>query len=283
MAPEAWAMQRLLYVSDEQSGDVGVYSYPGGKPEGLLKGFSAPQGICTNRAGDVFILNGGGTTVDVFAHGGTKPIRVLQLPGNPSFSCSVDPQTGDLALGVLESRGGSVIAVFKRAKGDAIVYRPAGQSLLPGCAYDDLGNLFCDAFSSGGQRFALYELAKGSSTVQQIAVATSALPGAMQWDGEYLAFTDGSTGTIDRVQVAGSGGTIVGSTTLNVTGIVYQFWIPDVPEGGGAEATRIIAPTFTYTQQSVDYFDYPAGGDATKQIRSGGLAQPDGVAVSVRR
>jgi hypothetical protein len=281
MAPEARTAKRLLYVADEASGNVSVFAYPKGKPEGVLSGFNLPSGICTNHAGNVFVLNGGGSTVEVFAHGGTQVLRTLQLPGAPWFDCSVDPQTGNLAVSSFsDSGGGSVIAVFKGATGTPTTYSPTGEDGLPGCAYDNAGNLFCNAFSTGNQSFGLYEVPKGSQTVKSIAVTTSVLAGSMQWDGKYLAFTDGSGGTIEQLQVSGSSGSIVGSTSLNGTGPVWQFWIPAVPKGGGTEATRIIAPTYVSSDDYVGYWAYPGGGNATKRI--GNLQQPDGAALSVK-
>lgn len=99
MAPDAKKVKNLLYVADEGGNDVLVYSYPAGKLTGTLTGFETPSGICSNKAGDVFVLNGGGTTVEVYAHGGTSPIRTLNLPGYPELNCTVDPKTGNLALG----------------------------------------------------------------------------------------------------------------------------------------------------------------------------------------
>ena len=70
MAPDAKKSKTLLYVADQDANDVDVYSYPGGKLKGTLTGFQTPSGVCSNKAGDVFILNGNGTSVEVYAHGG---------------------------------------------------------------------------------------------------------------------------------------------------------------------------------------------------------------------
>ncbi len=43
----------------------------------------------------------------------------------------------------------------------------------------------------------------------------------------------------------------------------------------------MIAPTYISSDDYVGYWNYPAGGNATKTI--GGLSQPDGVALSLRR
>lgn len=261
----------LLYVADEATGDVYVYSYPKGKLEGTLTGFNLPSGMCANRAGDVFILNGGGTTVEVFAHGGSSPIRTLDLPGYPELNCSVDRKTGNLALGVLNAESAE-IAVFAGGQGTPTTYEPYGQVGIPGCAYDNRGNLFCDAYSSDSDKFALFELPKGSSTVTTVSVsgASNLRAGPMQWDGKYLAFGSGATGTIYQIALSGSTGSVEGSTQLDGTGWVWQFWI------AGA---RVVAPTYAGSGGAeVGYWKYPAGGAATKTIT--GFYQPDGATIS---
>jgi hypothetical protein len=157
MAPDAKKSKSLLYVADQGANDVEVYSYPDGKLKGTLTGFQTPSGVCSNKAGDVFILNGNGTTVEVYKHGGTSPIRTLDLPGAPELNCSVDPVTGNLALGVLGTCGNCFV-VFPNGSGTPTIYTPSGQNGLPGCGYDNHGNLFCDAYGTSG--FALFELSK---------------------------------------------------------------------------------------------------------------------------
>ncbi|MBV8530329.1 MAG: hypothetical protein JO104_03355 [Candidatus Eremiobacteraeota bacterium] len=162
MARDAKKMSSLLYVADEATGDVYVYSYPKGKLKGTLTGFNTPSGICSNKAGDVFILNGGGTTVEVFAHGGSAPLRTLDLPGYPELNCSVDPTTGNLAVGTLFGSCGYCIAVFADGQGTPTTYQPPNQKGIPGCAYDNEGNLFCDAYGNDNDNFELFELPRAA-------------------------------------------------------------------------------------------------------------------------
>src|SRR5580692_2300582 len=61
----------LLYVSDIGAEDVDVFSYPGGKQVGTLTGFSEPAGLCTDRKGDVFVVDSGNDRILEYAHGGT--------------------------------------------------------------------------------------------------------------------------------------------------------------------------------------------------------------------
>ncbi len=88
MSPDAKKKSTLLYVADEATNSVYVYDYPSGTLQGTLTGFNTPSGLCSNKGGDVFVLNGNGSTVDVYAHGGTSPLRSLNVPGYPELNCS---------------------------------------------------------------------------------------------------------------------------------------------------------------------------------------------------
>ena len=271
MAAGAADKSSLLYVADEDTGNVLVYSYPKAELEGTLTGFYFPSGMCSDEQGDVYILNGGGTTVEVFAHGGTTPLRTLDLPGYPELNCSVD-KSGDLALGVLLTGEQSAIAVFADGQGTATTYQPSGQVGIPGCGYDPHGNLYCDAYSSDDHKFVLYELPKGSSTVSTVSVsgASSLKAGPVQWADKGLAVGSGALGTIYQLAFSGSGASVTGSTTLYGTGWVWQFWV---------QGKRIIVPTYAGgAGAEVGYWSYPGGVNPTKTIPAS--YQPDGATIS---
>jgi hypothetical protein len=281
MAPDAKTAKNLLYVADEAGNDVLVYSYPAGKLTGTLTGFDTPTGICSNKAGDVFILNGNGTTVEMYAHGGTSPIRTLNLPGYPELNCTVDPKTGNLALGALGGSCGDCVAVFTKAQGQPTIYTPSGQNGIPGCGYDNNGNLFCDAYGTSGA-FELFELLAGASTFTAVSVsgAGSLRSASVQWDGTDLAVGSGAGSTLYQIQLSGSTGKVVGSTTLGGAGYVWQFWITHTLGGKKSHrGIRVIAPTYGGSGGAeVGYWNYPAGGNPTKTIT--GFSQPDGAALS---
>jgi len=283
MAPDAKKSKSLLYVADQGANDVEVYSYPDGKLKGTLTGFQTPSGVCSNKAGDVFILNGNGTTVEVYKHGGTSPIRTLDLPGAPELNCSVDPVTGSLALGVLGTCGNCFV-VFPNGSGTPTTYTPSGQNGLPGCGYDNNGNLYCDAYGTGG--FALFELPKGSSTVETITVsgASGLTAGSMQWDGTDLAFGAGAGPKLYQIKLSlsGSTGSVVGSTSLSGAAAVWQFWITNNLGSKKHKGLRVIAPTELNGAPIVGYWKYPAGGTATQTITTG-LSEPDGAALSTKK
>ena len=283
MAPDAKKTKNLLYVADQSANDVLVYSYPAGKLKGTLTGFETPTGICSGKNGDVVILNGNGTTAVVYAHGGSSPLRTLDLPGYPELNCSIDPKTGNLALGVLAGSCGDCVAVFSKAQGIPTTYMPSNQNGVPGCGYDNSGNLYCDAYGSGGA-FALYELSSGGSSFKSISVsgANGLTAASIQWDGTDLAFASGAGSTLYQIKLSGSSGSIAGSTALTGAGSVWQFWITKNLGNKKHKGIRVIAPTYGGSAGSVaGYWNYPAGGDPTQTIT--GFSQPDGAALSTKK
>jgi sugar lactone lactonase YvrE len=102
MLPEAKS-EDLLYVANTGSnssrdcGSVTIYTYPQGKLVGKLKGFNRPNGLCVDKAGDVFVANFSGETMVEYVHGDTKPIETLADDGTPN-GCAIDPTTGQATL-----------------------------------------------------------------------------------------------------------------------------------------------------------------------------------------
>ena len=87
----------MLYASDSSADLVKVFSYPRGKLVGTLTGFQTPQGMCVDKAGNVFITNSGAAQILKYAHGGTTPIATIADPGEHPIGCAISPVNGDLA------------------------------------------------------------------------------------------------------------------------------------------------------------------------------------------
>ncbi len=105
--------------------------------------------------------------------------------------------------------------------------------------------------------FRLAELSHHATALTDLSVNQSIVgPGQVQWDGSTLAI--GDTGVTPSViyefSVSGSTATRVGSTTLDQTKSVRQFWI---------DGSRVIGPDF---DAAVGVWNYPGGGSAVKQI-----------------
>jgi hypothetical protein len=253
MLPEA-KPKNLIYATGACLGTC-VFSYPGGKVVGSLT--VAGDGACADVHGNVFITND--NTIDEYAHGGTSPIAVLNLPGNAAIGCSRDVATGNLAV-ALEASGGD-IAVFPNATGTPVVFNTGiGASW---CAYDNSGSLFASGIGDGPS-LALAELPIGNTRFLPIAISQSlGQPGQLQWDGSYITWEGIGRGdiSVSRLSIYGSEATTIGTTHFNIGGKATQSWI---------DGSHIFIPFANGHQGKptrVGIWRYPKGGSPTKTIK----------------
>jgi hypothetical protein len=256
MAPDA-KKDNLLYLSDEGADDVYVYSWPRGALKGTLTGFDAPNGECVDNAGDVFVANEDASQILEYAHGGTSKIETLSDPGQYPVGCSVDPTTGNLAVTNIDTPQGGPgnVAIYTDAHGSPTTYTATYFYYYFFCGYDNDGNLYVDGTDTGNT-FEFAELVSGGSSFKTITLnQVIDFPGGVQWDGKYLAVGDQEQPYIYEFTISGSSGTKVGSTQLDDTNDVAQFW---------KQGWRVVAPDFLNNE--VQFFKYPAGGMATRTI-----------------
>jgi hypothetical protein len=267
MLPEALS-DDLLYVGGN-NGAVAVYSYPKGRLLGTLTGFNLPGGECVDHTGDVFITDLALSEIFEYAHGGKTPIQVLQSAAPDPAGCAIDPTTGNLAVTSLGRGLAGNVAIFPHASGAPTTYTDPNFYEYYFCGYDPSGNLYVDGQAGSGP-FVLAELPKGGSTLKNLKLNQQVgWPGGVQWHGRYLAVGDQAKSAIYQFAVSGSHGALKGTTLLNDTSDVIQFWI---------EGHRVIGGDHPSSQ--VHYWDYPAGGNPTKTITRG-VGGPDGMTVSL--
>jgi hypothetical protein len=281
--------QDLLYISDEEAQLVDIYTYKSHKLVGTLTGFFNPEGLCVDKTGDVYVTNDtseGVHQITEFAHGSTNPIRTINDPNGRANGCSVDPETGDLAVTNLwgASDGEGNVTVYAHASGSPTAYSNPNIYWYYYCGYDNNGNLFADGETISSV-FGLGELAKGGSSLGFVTIdQTIYLPGGVQWDGKYLAVGDqvavkhNFTSTIYDFDVTGSEAKTVNTMVLTGSNQVAQFWIPFVDVGGKhGEGKLLIGPN----QDGKDtlIWDYPTGGNPIQTIS--GEETPIGATVSL--
>jgi hypothetical protein len=131
----------------------------------------------------------------------------------------VDPVTGNLAVaayttaydfGYLQvippgSRTGHVVTAAKASGTPGKLaklggHRPYSYGLQYyfDCGYDSAGNLFADGLTSSDE-FGLVAVPAGSYQMETVFLGkTITVPGAVQWDGRFLAVGDESNNTINR-------------------------------------------------------------------------------------
>ncbi len=278
MNPEAMKTN-LLYVSDDQ-GTVDVFSYPDGKREGTLTGFSGPSGLCSDPKGDVFVTDTGNGDIVEYAHGATEPVATLFEFGVYPEGCSIDRTTGNLAVTNFGSNpsGAGSVAIFDHAQGAAHLYTDPNFNVYLFCGYDNAGNLYIDGADSGTTQALFAVLPAGGTSFTDLALNQSiGYPGGIQWDGKNLAIEDVSTDTLYRVKVSGSSGSVVGTTHLSARShLVVQFWI---------QGRTIVVPYGTLNREvkKVGFWPYPAGGSPSKSIGVRKAAELIGATVSLAK
>jgi hypothetical protein len=278
MSPDA-KKQQLLYVSDQKTDDVYVYSYPNGKMVGTLTGFAAPYGQCTDKSGNVFITQFEASDVTEYAHGGTNPIKTLDTPGQSPVGCSVDPKTGNLAVATFVSSsdpGG--IFVFAHATGTPQVYQAPGMYYYFPPAYDNRGNLFVEAEGPTSGGTVVVELPRGSGTFKALYLnVTIHFPGGVQWDGKHVdlvdqSFSPSAGSGIYQVKINGKFGTTTAEFALPGScgfSDVVQPWV---------QGSAIVAPDTYCGTVGIDSFP---GGENQKYLT--GTQYPIGATVSTAK
>jgi hypothetical protein len=256
--------ETLLYVSDNATDNVDVYSYVRRKLVGKLAGFSDPDGLCVDKAGDVFVPDSVADVIVEYAHGGTTPIQTLTDLDEP-VSCSVDPTTGNLAV----VDGGPAVSVYTNAQGNPTQYTDPNLNRLSYAGYDGSGNLFVDGYSPGSNS-EVDVLPSDSSTFTRINVNVSfVIPGDVHWDGQHLDIAEQASQpqVIDQFTMSGSSGQLVAQTPLRAADVVYYYWIA---------GSKVVAADNGFDE--VWFYGYPAGGDPVALIS--GFSSPIGITVS---
>ncbi|MBV9333284.1 MAG: hypothetical protein JO146_04700 [Candidatus Eremiobacteraeota bacterium] len=277
MEPSA-ATQDLLYVSDAR-GSVDVFSYPAGKPVGVLRGFRNPAGLCSDPKGDVYVVDSDALQVLKYRHGGTKPIKTLLMFGYFPFSCAEDPKTGDVAVAniISQSNGPGGLSIFKSGQAIPRTYTDNTLGSFFFCGYDDHSNVFVDGTGTGSHEAKFAELAGGSSTLKKISLDKNiTYPGGIEWDGTYLAAQDTTTRILYRFKMSGSVGKSAGTIQLkgDKSTLIHGFWI---------SGKELVMPYGTQSRHvaKVGFWAYPGGGALQSSLTVEKAAELVGVTVSL--
>jgi hypothetical protein len=243
MSPEAAKASNLLYVSSYTNNRVTIYTYIDGNAIKLVGSLSIgqPGGMCTDKAGDVWVPSYESQTIEEFPHGGITPIRSIKRNTGYPYACAVDPSTGNLAVTYEFPNGkfgpyGRVVVYAKGARPRTL--GPNDLSPIGFVAYDNSGNLFvdgtpcyssyCDPLANGTL---LLEVPSGGTGYQPLTIAGATIDQAtaLNWIKPTLLLTnnDPSTHKVTayKLLVRGSNATVVGTLRLKHAGPSYGVWV----------------------------------------------------------
>jgi hypothetical protein len=249
----------LLYVSNPGSNKVEFYVYEKGVVGKKLGAIAIPDptGLCTDRAGDVYVVSYSGHRVAKFLHGETSPSSSIRFTAYP-YACAVDQSNNDLAISVQQPHG-------KYYKGGYVDVYPGGQSRtrrygteigfakIYFLAYDDKHDLFATAdqctesycnYGSNGGPPGLFELTPDAEYFNELSLGSATLhdPTGLAWIKPTLLVVDAdyqsqgvSTGL--KVFVTSSQGTVIVtvpfSKTKSAQGAAVRAGVALVADQGG--------------------------------------------------
>lgn len=271
----------LLYVSNLDIPSVLVYNYATGKLAGEIFGRSQVEGLCVDKAANIWIASTGLGKIFKYAHGGAHPIATLRDTNEVPWGCAIDPTTGDLAVANDESDSGGAgsISIFKKAAGKPTVYpAPSALLYLVFVAYGPDGTLYLDGTtqSGSGRTFGVASFKNGKFTMLSLNPAIPDARALAVVGSKLVIANDDNPGSpsVDQYTVNGSNATKAGSTPLSDAYVVTGF---DV-----VGKTIVIANSQGYSgpNGSVEYYAYPGGGSPTKSFTYSPYFIPQAIAVS---
>ncbi|HEY1680302.1 MAG TPA: hypothetical protein VGF98_01505 [Candidatus Tumulicola sp.] len=252
----------LYAVSTFGTGGAEMYDFKTGTRIGSLPGeYGNATTVCIGAKHDVWEAEGGyskGSMVE-YAPGAQKARAMIVTKYGPPYACSVNRNTGDLAVPIRAR-----IAIFPRAPRFApIYYTPVDHARYTSCVYDGSGNLFVVGHTRRRGGVFLVELPRGTTTFRTITLDRKLRKaGGIAWDGTNLAIGDGATSTIYRFSVSGSQAKTIGKTVLEGgLDVYYPFSIYN--------GTVTAALAQTTSAAGFAFWKYPEGGTPFKTFSQG--------------
>jgi len=150
VASQAAKSGNLLYVANGQG--VSMYAYSNGvagKFAGRLTGLTDVHGMCTDKAGDVWITEGEPHAVVEYAHGGKTALATIKRGKGYATGCAVNPANGDLAVTYNHPNAWGDLyyaTVHGRQPGQEYT-NSSGLEWAYFLAYDDTGTLYMDGYA----------------------------------------------------------------------------------------------------------------------------------------
>ena len=275
----------LLYIANAD-GTVIVYTYWQKTLVGQLTGFNSPQGECVDKNNNVYITDAGNEDIVEYAHAGKKPLRTIDDSPYVPVACAVDVTTGNLA--VANESGGSSgegnVAVYANASGTPTIYTNSSIQSFKACVYDNRGNLLATNGQSNSSRYSYFAwLPKGGKQLTNITVPG---PGkswvwedvqGLQWDGRYYVIDFYG---LYRIAIRSGEAYFIGSTSINETDVWGPYWI--YSSNPKKQGTQFVGASHNTNYPAIEYFNYPAGGDAIAYI-SKDISSPTGLTVSLAK
>ncbi len=236
--------------------------------------FKRPYGACSDRKGNVYVVDFHTSQITEFIVGTLIVKKTLADGTGYPIGCSVDPTTGNLAVTNNEDYDGSGgVLIYKHAAGTPTQYSGPYKEWPAG--YDLRGNLWVEGEEGEDcTGVCVMELPKGGSSFEPASFdETIYFPGAIQWDGKYLDLGDqqydgGAQTGIYQTAISGSTLTSVNAVVLSDSCYLgssdtdFVNWASVATKPNGLPATKVtqILGGNDFCDERFDMWHYPAGG-----------------------
>ena len=280
-----------IIVSDASDNVVDVFN-TAGMQTAQLTGFSEPQGLALDTAGNLYVADTNNSRIQVYAAGFKRTPTTINDPGESPASVAID-SNGNLGVtNILTTSDGPGSVSFFNKGGTLLttLSNPDFAKVLFD-AFDDKGNLYIDGTDASGA-FVAGEVVGG---VSGKAITVLATGNSVGFPGGIAISSRGKIALDDQQNLAiytyhapvkGSLGMPIATTPLTGAGDPISFaitrtnkeiWVAD-PARGGLTASAPGPPKVLVS--SADKYRYPKGGASRKDIFFSHGAQPDGIVLS---
>jgi hypothetical protein len=271
----------VVFISSFYGG-VDQYNSKTGKYIGSLpqppEGFSGPQGLCTDKAGNVWVSNTNNLKLDEYSAAGAYMTSLSDAGGYP-VGCAVSSKGTLIATNIFNASEGTPgnIQVFTNESGAGKTVATIGaginRAFLVGFVSKSETAWFSGENVSYGAAFAQYKGGKVSSLT--ISGATIGFPGTVTYSTKTKSMVVGDQDTFygpTFYQVNPKTATVTGSTVLACSSGFCDVDQAAIKGGSlaGPDASSNVAAVYKY----------PAGG-AGKALSGGSPDEPVGSAFSV--
>ena len=274
-----------IIVSDSSENVVDIFN-TARRQTAQLTGFSQPQGLALDTAGNLYVADTGNGRIQVYAAGFKGTPTTINDPGESPASVAVN-SNGNLAVAnILTTSGGSGSVSFFNKGGTLLsTLSSANFAKVFFDAFDGKGNLYIDGTNASGA-FVAGEVV-GGVTGNAISILTTGnsvgFPGGIAISSKgKIALDDQQNVTIFtyNAPVNGSLGMPIATTPLTGAGDPISFaftrtntniWV--------ADAAAPVKPN-KFLVSSADKYRYAKGGASRKDILFAHGSQPDGIVLT---
>ncbi|MGB6713723.1 MAG: hypothetical protein WBE30_08865 [Candidatus Cybelea sp.] len=285
-----------VIVSDASDNVVDIFN-AAGKQTAQLTGFSQPQGLALDTAGNLYVADTGNSRIQVYAAGYNGTPTTINDPGESPVSVTIDSK-GNLGVAniLTTSDGPGTVSFFNNGGTLLATLSNPNFAKVFFDAFDAKGNLYIDGTNASGA-FVAGEVVGGVSgkAISMLTTGNSVgFPGGIAISSKHkIAIDDQQNLTIFayNAPLKGSLGMPIATTPLTGAGDPISFaftqtskgiWVADAARGLSSASTSSApgVPPPKVLVSSADRYRYPKGGESSKDILFQHGAQPDGIVLT---